>query len=138
MSTLTEHVGVASTATSKAEGTPRGTTVAPGLRDDIDARVYSEAKRAARYYGINSPSDVQRLEDATRYRLFRQAIEPYERFRNKPLLDYFRLQTRPGPIDPETYPDWLKEHLALWNGMIASEARKYGLEAPSGSNSKPD
>lgn len=33
MSTATEHVGAVSTAAPKAEGTPRGCTLAPGLRD---------------------------------------------------------------------------------------------------------
>ena len=93
---------------------------------EVEVAVYSQAKREARHYGIDSPSDCERLAEAIRYRHFRRAIEPYERMRNKPVLDYLSLQTRPGMTDPATYPAWLKEHIALFDELIASEARKYG------------
>jgi hypothetical protein len=82
------------------------------------------AKREARYYGIDNPTDVRHLEDSIRYRLFRLAIKPYERMRNKPLLDWVSLQVQPGV---PKYPPWLQEHLDLFNGLIASEAKKYGF-----------
>lgn len=90
----------------------------------IESQVYGMAKREARYYGIDNPTDVRHLEDSIRYRLFRQAIEPYERMRNKPLLDWISLQIRP---DEPKYSAWLQEHLALFDALIASEAAKYGF-----------
>lgn len=99
----------------------------PALHD-VETRIYSKAKREARYYGIDNPKDVEHLMESIRYREFRRAIEPYERFRNKPIFDWLALQTRP---DAEQ-PIWLKENTALWDGLIAGVARDYGYTSSGG------
>ena len=99
------------------------------MDSEIESQVYVMAKREARYYGIDNPTDLRHLEDSIRYRLFRQAIEPYERMRNKPLLAWVSLQAVTGR---QKYPAWLQEHLDLFNGLIAAEATKYGFTVAKG------
>lgn len=91
---------------------------------DIEVRVYSAAKREARYYGIDNPKDVQHLEDSIRYREFRRQIEPYERQRNHYVSKWLSLQAMPKSLDD--MPEDLKKAVALWNEMIAIEAKKFG------------
>ena len=92
---------------------------------EMESQIYGMAKREARYYGIDNPTDVRHLTESIRYREFRRAIEPYERFRNKAIFSWLSLQAVPNTPRPE----WLVENTKLWDGMIAGVARKYGYQA---------
>lgn len=87
---------------------------------DIEVLVYNVAKREARYYGIYNPKDVQHLEDSIRYREFRRRIESYERQRNHCVSKWLQAMSL------DDMPEDLKKAVALWNEMIAIEAKKFG------------
>lgn len=89
---------------------------------EMESQIYGMAKREARYYGIDNPTEVRHLMESIRYREFRRAIEPLERDRNKPIFQWLSLQVRPN----EPQPEWLVENTKLWDEMIAGVARKYG------------
>lgn len=92
---------------------------------EMEAQIRAIAKREAWRHGIDNPTAIGNIVESVRYREFRQAIEPYERFRNKPIFDWLALQVRPNAPQP----NWLIESTRLWNEQIAGIARKYGYAA---------
>lgn len=94
---------------------------------EMETQIRAMAKREAWYAGVDNPTSVSNIVESVRYREFRRAIEPYERFRNKPIFDWMALQVHPTAPQPE----WLIENTRLWNEQIASIARKYGYSQQS-------
>jgi hypothetical protein len=99
---------------------------------EMENQIRAMAKREAWYHGIDNPTAVGNIVESVRYREFRRAIEPYERFRNKPIFDWLSLQAR--PCAPQ--PDWLIESTRLWDELIAGIARKYGYTSDTATEPK--
>jgi hypothetical protein len=95
---------------------------------EMESQIRAMAKREAWYHGIDNPTAVGNIVESVRYREFRRAIEPYERFRNKPIFDWLSLQARPNAQQP----DWLIENTRLWDEAIAGIAKRYGYPKAPG------
>jgi hypothetical protein len=69
-------------------------------------------------------NELTSLADSLRYEDFRRHVKPYERARNHIMSRWLSLQVNTMADMPKE----VKDCIAQWNELIASEARKFGFE----------
>lgn len=100
-------------------------------KQEFMIKYYAKARRYLDDHGRllhATDEQITSVAEWLRYHEFRRAIEPLERQRNKPVMDWLSLQT---DVHAEQ-PDWLKKIVADWNEHIAFVARsEFGYDSTS-------
>lgn len=100
--------------------------------------VRAEAMRICHEQEITDPAQCQQVEYAVRHKAYMRAIEPFQKEIAK--LYGYRMLKRIvlGDSEATTEYEWIipgvPKMIAVWEELIADEAKKYGYEFPASSH----